>query len=297
LSFFTYKDVLGKHCIKNQSSVDIAAEDAAKDTAKDANNLIYPITVKPKKEKNLLFTPIVFPTLDQIFWQLQNDLKDFLHTDLMGIIGGYVVFAMDLSWCDPNPYIYLEKKYPGILRHMGPSNNVKVSPDQMERTVNDQDFVKKFQIDQKQGVDDITMRRINHCGDRDETIFSNMISFNVPDLKAPDIVIFEFPLSDLKTLIKTKDCEELTQCVDKIFAEGETRHRLNEKWVLRKQKMELLWECWRKIIAPKYVLENLNTLTGFRFGIHIYKNVNSSTSTKRFFYPLITGFNVFQQLG
>jgi len=245
---------------KKQSTVDIAAKELA--------NKSILVTVKPKKENPLPidYMPIVFPTLDQILRQLRYDLKDYLHTDITGIIGGYVVFAMDLSWCDLNPYMYLEKKYPRILRHMASSNNVKVSPDQMQRTVNDQDFVKKFQIDQKQGVHNITMGRINHYGDRDETIFTNVITFNVSDPDASeDIVVFEFPLSDLKTLIETKDCGELTQCVDKIFAEGEPLRRLNKKWALRKQKMELLWECWRKIIAPKYVLDNLNTLTGYEF--------------------------------
>lgn len=238
---------------KNPSSVDIAAKNAS----------VVKVTVKQKPKKSENYTSTVFPTHSQILCEL----KDFFVDDIAGLIKGYAVFAMDLSWCDPGPYLELEKKNPRILQHMAPSNKVHVMPDQMKHTVCDQDFVEKFQIDGENGVSGVTMDRIDHYGYNDETIFTNIITFNIFNNQKPiNQITFAFPLTDLKTLIGTRDCEEFTTCVNKIFVNGETPYRLNIDWDTKKQKMELLWECWRKIIAPKYVLDNLNTLTGYKFG-------------------------------
>ena len=260
---------------KNPSNVDIASKNVPRTSTSTIK--IKPMigTVKSQQHYPPEFHASIGLSSPQ---QIHDILRSHFINDIADLIKGYTVFAMDLSWCDLNPYLYLLDKDPQGFREMGPSNKVEVGPDKMHHEVDDRAFVEMFHIDDKYGIEcqvhSVNMDRCDHYGSH--TVFRNRIVFK--DQRWA--FYFSFYLSDLRFLIQINDCEEFESYLEK---EWRSRRPVLAVpyiepdpvlWINfhdlstsdNEQMMKCLqWEFWRKIIAPKYVLDNLDTLTGYKF--------------------------------
>jgi len=161
---------------------------------------------------------------------------------------------LDLSWCDIAPYLYLQNSKPLMFKELDRSNERKQEPYVIlpSRCVVDQDFVKMFHIDNGRcTVSGLIVQRFGWYGDQ----FNNIIHF------ANDFynVSFELSIHNLEALIKTKDLKEFVKCVERIHADTLVpRFALNQKLMDDRLMFPHVWECWRKIIAPKYAQDNKN---------------------------------------
>jgi hypothetical protein len=212
---------------------------------------------------NNVYKPVALSSPSQII----DRIKDFFVNDIAGLIGEYAVFNLDLSWCNLD-MCYQQK--------INPKNRwyVDKKSDRGNVLINTSDLEKKFMIDPVKRA--FILNRFKVCQivmeqsyyDGVVTKYTNTIIFanNRNDIiMQPRYQIeFEFLQVDLMDLIKTDNYEDFVTLIYEMYysADGHlNNHSMTHKD--KERKFGELWEFWRKVFAPKFVFNNLETLTKY----------------------------------
>lgn len=211
--------------------------------------------------------------------QMIQILKEKFINDIAGLILEYCIFDLDLSQYDLS-MCYLQFSFPCHSWY----NYTHVLPEIQMRT---RDLVKEFQIDCLEQEDilryetcKIFMQKFTEkqFSRRTRIKYVNMIEFS-PEHKI-ELEFYDFQ-SDILIQIDSYDRfvafleamyyvdpdinkrEWFTGSNGHLFAwsmDPTIQKRLDKQ---NEQKMKQVWEIWRKVFAPKFVLDNLTRLTGW----------------------------------
>jgi hypothetical protein len=167
-------------------------------------------------------------------------------------------------------------------------------------TISDRVFLRKIHIESvvhKLSISEIMIRRYNNYGPDNVIMYWTLIYFKFDDGDDDDFCVsndnawtewrrgfryhvsFHFDQSYVRLLIDSKDYENFATWIREMYENSPSGWKTNEYLFkdldmyyctdesvihTHEQNMKELWECWRKVIAPRIVLEILSESYDFK---------------------------------